>query len=542
MARSDGAHALTIVDCGTLQRAADRFVLAPHPRRVGPPRHARGAPPRGARAAPRSAGARRGRELVVARRDPSAAALTLRALQSARRTRQAPLVLVPADRTSARLPRPGAHGGPGRLQAILGVLRDDRGDRERAGARRRRRLAASRHCRRRHRRADRPGRPTCARCSGSRSLACRPAPSTATSIFANNARLLAAVFAAVVIAQSPWLAGAQRLARRRVVCVLLVAVDTVLGARRRREHGRSSAPRWAPTARGWASRCSRTARWSSPPSRSRSRSICAPGAALCRRPRSRDRCRLPGAAGVAASLETFVAHERRSRIALLACSRSVALATSARFAARLPATLALPTATRARDRTTSPTPTRASALRQAARRRATRPRRGPRGSSLGPSHACQRPVPRVFGVSLPVLIALEAAAACSARRRGAALVVGGVRSPPSPRVRAVRAASLAARRGQAAGPRGHDGGDREHRARLPDRPRALRPAVRRARARSTAPAHPARWSGRSPALRAAVGGRARRARSAPPTPTCASGTCSADARSPARRPSACPGT
>ena len=50
---------------------------------------------------------------------------------------------------------------------------------------------------------------------------------TAASIFAGNARLLAAVFAAILVAQSPWLAGGN--ARRgRVMSALTAAVDTVL--------------------------------------------------------------------------------------------------------------------------------------------------------------------------------------------------------------------------------------------------------------------------------------------------------------------------
>ena len=50
---------------------------------------------------------------------------------------------------------------------------------------------------------------------------------TAVSIFAGNARLLAAVFAAILVAQSPWLAG--RDARRGpVMTALVAAVDTVL--------------------------------------------------------------------------------------------------------------------------------------------------------------------------------------------------------------------------------------------------------------------------------------------------------------------------
>ena len=49
----------------------------------------------------------------------------------------------------------------------------------------------------------------------------------ATAIFANNARLLAAVFAAVLVAQSPWLAGRDA-CRGLAATALLAAVDTVL--------------------------------------------------------------------------------------------------------------------------------------------------------------------------------------------------------------------------------------------------------------------------------------------------------------------------
>jgi hypothetical protein len=52
-------------------------------------------------------------------------------------------------------------------------------------------------------------------------------PETAATILANNARLLAAVFAAVLIAQSPWLAGPN--GRRGLLgSALLACVDTVL--------------------------------------------------------------------------------------------------------------------------------------------------------------------------------------------------------------------------------------------------------------------------------------------------------------------------
>jgi len=50
---------------------------------------------------------------------------------------------------------------------------------------------------------------------------------TALSILANNGRLLAAVFAAILVAQSPWLAGRDA-HRGPVMVTLLVAVDAVL--------------------------------------------------------------------------------------------------------------------------------------------------------------------------------------------------------------------------------------------------------------------------------------------------------------------------
>ena len=52
-------------------------------------------------------------------------------------------------------------------------------------------------------------------------------PSTALSIFANNARLLSAVFAAVLVAQAPWLTG-RGSARGPIATMLLAAVDTLL--------------------------------------------------------------------------------------------------------------------------------------------------------------------------------------------------------------------------------------------------------------------------------------------------------------------------
>jgi hypothetical protein len=52
-------------------------------------------------------------------------------------------------------------------------------------------------------------------------------PDTAAAIFATNGRLLAAVFAAVLVAQSLWLAGRDT-RRSPVACGLLAGVDTVL--------------------------------------------------------------------------------------------------------------------------------------------------------------------------------------------------------------------------------------------------------------------------------------------------------------------------
>jgi hypothetical protein len=50
---------------------------------------------------------------------------------------------------------------------------------------------------------------------------------TALSIFARNARLLGAVFGAILVAQSPWLPGAA-LRRGPLMCVVTVLVDAVL--------------------------------------------------------------------------------------------------------------------------------------------------------------------------------------------------------------------------------------------------------------------------------------------------------------------------
>jgi hypothetical protein len=122
MVRDDGAHALTVVDCGTLQRAADRIALrcASHVAWVLPAT---------------ASGVRRGervltqirprpthRELLVARRDRRQATPGLRALKALARQRSSPLVLMP-DVPDVFEDAPRAlEQAQVTLQAILGVL------------------------------------------------------------------------------------------------------------------------------------------------------------------------------------------------------------------------------------------------------------------------------------------------------------------------------------------------------------------------------------------------------------------------------------
>jgi hypothetical protein len=122
MARSDGAHGLTIVDCGTLQRAADRVALdaASHVAWVLPATRS------GAHRAERVLAAIQpglaGRELVVARRDDREPTSALRALRALAAQRQAPLVLMP--QIGHLLERPGRALKEAQvsLHAIHGVL------------------------------------------------------------------------------------------------------------------------------------------------------------------------------------------------------------------------------------------------------------------------------------------------------------------------------------------------------------------------------------------------------------------------------------
>jgi hypothetical protein len=122
MARSDDVHALTVVDCGTLQRAADRIALgaASHVAWVLP------ATPSGVRRGERMLAQIRPRathrEALVARRDRRDSTQGLRALKALARQRNAPLVLMPevADLLDDA-PR-ALEQGQVSLQAILGVL------------------------------------------------------------------------------------------------------------------------------------------------------------------------------------------------------------------------------------------------------------------------------------------------------------------------------------------------------------------------------------------------------------------------------------
>ena len=122
MARSDGAHALTVVDCGTLQRDADRLALAAasHVAWVLP------ATRTGARRAERLLAAMQhdppGRELIVARRDDREPRATLRALRALAERRRAPLVLMPQLGDVVERPHQALAEAQVSLQAIHGVL------------------------------------------------------------------------------------------------------------------------------------------------------------------------------------------------------------------------------------------------------------------------------------------------------------------------------------------------------------------------------------------------------------------------------------
>jgi hypothetical protein len=122
MARSDGAHSLTVVDCGTLQRDADRlaFAAASHVAWVLP------ATGSAARRAERvlAAISRRvpGRELVAARRENSERAAPLRTLRALAERRGAPLVLVPQLGDLVDRPGRALTEAEVSLQAIHGVL------------------------------------------------------------------------------------------------------------------------------------------------------------------------------------------------------------------------------------------------------------------------------------------------------------------------------------------------------------------------------------------------------------------------------------
>jgi hypothetical protein len=122
MARSDGAHALTVADCGTLQREADRLVLraASHNAWVLP---ATGNDVRRAERVLAAIGPDpAGRELVVARHDRRERAAGLRALRALADRRRAPLVLIPHLSDPLERPARALDEAQVALQAILGAL------------------------------------------------------------------------------------------------------------------------------------------------------------------------------------------------------------------------------------------------------------------------------------------------------------------------------------------------------------------------------------------------------------------------------------
>ena len=95
MARRDGAHGLVVVDCGTLQRAADRIALhcASHVAWVLPATES--GVRRGERVLAQIRPRRTHRELLIARRDTRRATAGLRTLKALAQQRNAPLVLMP---------------------------------------------------------------------------------------------------------------------------------------------------------------------------------------------------------------------------------------------------------------------------------------------------------------------------------------------------------------------------------------------------------------------------------------------------------------
>jgi hypothetical protein len=121
VARHPHAHALVVVDCGTLQRAADRFVArhASHIAWVAP------ATADGIRRASRVlevVPTTRARELIVARRDPAQPTPPQRTLNGLTERRRAPLVLLPHVTEPRKRPERAIEAAAVGLQAILGVL------------------------------------------------------------------------------------------------------------------------------------------------------------------------------------------------------------------------------------------------------------------------------------------------------------------------------------------------------------------------------------------------------------------------------------
>jgi hypothetical protein len=95
LARGCGTHALVVVDCGTLQRAADRVALraASHVAWVLPA--TRGGVRRAEAVLAAMPNEAVGRELIVARREPHEGSATLKSLKALAEQRRATLVLLP---------------------------------------------------------------------------------------------------------------------------------------------------------------------------------------------------------------------------------------------------------------------------------------------------------------------------------------------------------------------------------------------------------------------------------------------------------------
>lgn len=121
-ARGASTHSLVVVDCGTLQLAADRLALraASHIAWVLPA--TRGCLRRAERVLAAATSEATGRELIVARRQPHERAARLKSLKELAEWRQAPLVLMPNLGEPGEDPVRALRESQLSLQAICAVL------------------------------------------------------------------------------------------------------------------------------------------------------------------------------------------------------------------------------------------------------------------------------------------------------------------------------------------------------------------------------------------------------------------------------------